>query len=240
MTERFCRGGDGLAFARAAAVVRAAPAVDQRMHPQASSAPGTGRSRTRRRARKPRPETGPRPSNAGLRGGWVGLGRRRILAQGARDHEADSGALAVDRAGLVVDHADPLGDGDDLHLVEVAVVAALAGDHPEVARLLDPRAVADEGLLGLVERLDEDYRAVELPGADQAAADRGLDAVAHSRTDVADDLDPLALLDAELLDGAAVAVVALRHLRPSIVTFPTDGGTGLQASCRSQARAVRW
>src|SRR5256885_152927 len=55
------------------------------------------------------------------------------LAQGTRDDEADARALVVDRAGLVVDQPPLLGAWHKKHLVDVAVVAALAGDHPQVA-----------------------------------------------------------------------------------------------------------
>src|SRR5690606_15125814 len=142
-------------------------------------------------------------------------GRVSVVAVGTarrpRYHEADPGALVVDRAGLVVDQAEPLGDRNHLHLVEVALVSALAGDRPEIAGVLDPGPVPDERLLGIVERLDEHDRAVELAVAHQAAADRLLDAVAQARPDVADDLDPLALGDAELADGVAVAVFPFCH-----------------------------
>ena len=71
---------------------------------------------------------------------------------------------------LVVDQADALGVGHQGHLVQVRVVPALVGQDPEVARVVQPGAVADQGLLALLERADHDDRAVQVAGADQPAA----------------------------------------------------------------------
>ena len=60
------------------------------------------------------------------------------------------------------------------HLVEVAVVAALAGDHPEVAGVAQAGPVAHERLLGLVLGLHQHDRAVELAGADEPAPEASL------------------------------------------------------------------
>src|SRR3954447_12590478 len=96
-------------------------------------------------------------------------------AQSPRHHEADARAGVVDRAGLVVDQAALLRPRHQVHLVHVAVVAALAGEDPEVAGVAQPGAVVDERLLALLARLDHDDRAVELAGPHQAAAQHVLD-----------------------------------------------------------------
>ena len=138
-----------------------------------------------------------------------------VAAQGAGDHEADSAAVVVDRAGLVVDQAEALAEGDQCHLVEVLVVSPLAGDHPEVAGVAQAGAVADEGLLGLVLGLHEHDRAVQQAGFDQPAADRLLDVAAQAGAHVARDLHPLLGPHAQFLHRRAVAVVAFRrHGRP--------------------------
>ena len=90
----------------------------------------------------------------------------------ARHHEADAAPVGVDRARLVVDQADPLGVGHQAHLVQVVVVAALAGDHPQVAGVAQPGPVAHERLLGVVHRVHGHHRAVEVARANQAAAER--------------------------------------------------------------------
>src|SRR3954454_1421892 len=59
----------------------------------------------------------------GVRGVTQGRGPSapllRLLAQGPRHHEADAGALVVDRAGLVVDQPELLRARDQVHLVHV-------------------------------------------------------------------------------------------------------------------------
>src|SRR3954454_881008 len=56
-----------------------------------------------------------------------------LPAQRARHDEADGRTLVVDRAGLVVDQLQLLATGDELHLVDIAVAAALPGQEPDVA-----------------------------------------------------------------------------------------------------------
>ena len=54
-------------------------------------------------------------------------------------------------------------------------MAALAGDQPQVAGVAQPGPVGGQGLLGLLGRLHEHDRGVQLAGPDQAAPDRLLD-----------------------------------------------------------------
>src|SRR4051794_30304952 len=137
-----------------------------------------------------------------------------LLAQRARHDEADPGALVVDRAGLVVDQPELLRRRHEVHLVHVAVVAALAGQDPEVARVAHPRAVLGEAVLALLERLDHHDRAVHVAGAHQPSAERLLDVAPQGRAHVAGHLDALVGLHAQLLDDGAVAVVGVgRHVR---------------------------
>src|SRR5438552_134946 len=101
------------------------------------------RSTTRRSASAFRPGSSRAPgrtsASAAARAAATHPRRMRLLgavglpAQGARDHEADARPLIVDRAGLVVDQRQLLADRHELHLVEVALVAALPGDKPYVA-----------------------------------------------------------------------------------------------------------
>jgi hypothetical protein len=86
-------------------------------------------------------------------------------------------------------------------------VSPFPGDDPQVAGVTQAGAVADEQLLGLVLGLGQHDRAVQLPRADQSAADRVLDVPAQAGAHVACDLDPLAGCHAELLDRGPVAVV---------------------------------
>src|SRR4029453_17895707 len=69
---------------------------------------------------------------------------RPVSAQCAGDYEADAGALVVDRAGLVVDQAQALREGDERHLVEGLLVSPLSGVPPQVAGVADPWAVGGE------------------------------------------------------------------------------------------------
>jgi hypothetical protein len=70
-------------------------------------------------------------------------------------------------------------------------VAALAGDHPEVAGVAQAGAVADERLLRLVLRLHEDDRAVQGARLDEPAADGLLHVAPEARAHVPGDLDAL-------------------------------------------------
>ena len=92
-------------------------------------------------------------------------------------------------------------------------MSPFTGDEPQVTGVAQPRAVADERLLGVVLALDEHDRAVQLARAHEPAAERILDVAAQPDADVAGHLDALVGLHAELLDRGPVAVVAfLCHL----------------------------
>src|SRR3954451_10737411 len=108
-------------------------------------------------------------------------------AKGRWDDEADARPRADDRARLVVDQAALLGARHQQHLVDVAVVPALAGEDPEVAGVAHPRAVLRERPRALLERLDHHHGAVELARADETAADRVLEVTAQRCPDVARD-----------------------------------------------------
>src|SRR5436190_10817426 len=147
----------------------------------------------------------PRAPRPRRRAAWSVLG---LPAQRARHHEADARALVIDRAGLVVDQPKFLAAGDELHLVDVGLVPALPGDEPDVAGVAQPRPVASEQLLRVLDRLDQGDRSIDLARFDEAAPELLAQLAAQGRADVAADLQPLVGLDRELLDGRAVAVVA--------------------------------
>src|SRR5437763_11930467 len=106
-------------------------------------------------------------------------------AQRARHHEADARPLLVDRTGLVVDQPTQLAARDELHLIDVRLVPALPRDHPDVAGVAQPRAVAREQLVALLDRLHEHDHAVELAGFDEPAPDRLADLTPQRRAHVA-------------------------------------------------------
>src|SRR4051794_2650615 len=182
-----------------------------------------------RRSRRRSPRAGgrrrapPRSARLPASRGFFGLLGR---AQRPWNHEADARTRRVDRAGLVVDQPTPLATGNEPHLVDVVVLAALGGDQPQVAGVAQARPVALEDLLRLLERLDHHDCPVELARAHQAAPEHVLDVPAQAGADVADDLDALGGLDPELLYHAAVAVVSggLGHGNlPQIMTCGADG-----------------
>src|SRR5690349_469989 len=92
-------------------------------------------------------------------------------------------------------------------------MAALPGDEPDVARVLQAGAVLLQQLGRLFERFDERDRAVEVTRLDEAATQDAAQVLAESRADVARYLEALIRLDSELLHRRAVAVVAFGGAR---------------------------
>ena len=105
-----------------------------------------------------------------------------------------------------------LAAGDELHLVQVALVAALPGDEPDVAGVAQPRAVAARGppRPPRATRPARSRRRAR-PTRRSRGPSTSRRSLRRRDADVAGDLDALVGLDAQLLDRRPVAVVALRR-----------------------------